>query len=250
MESYGQLLVTLVDLKPIPSTEAWVITPSLYRLNMILSWLISGNFWRSSGPVMTIDKFFGQGPDVGSQYRSIIFTNGSEESRLAAVSKEREQTKSKSSIVTTQIPQLGTFYPAEPEHQKFELKRNQFLLQLIGNLSEVELESSSLAAKLNSYSAELCPTKIQKQIDAQILQPIFFLFHSFHTLMFPTQLSFPLVGRTRYCTLFFYFNIYIYIYISIFFYYNIFSLSLLLFYFIFLFSIFLFPSIFPYSATR
>lgn len=113
-------------------------------------------------------QVFGQGPDVGSQYRSIIFTNGSEESRLAAVSKEREQTKSKSSIVTTQIQQLGTFYPAEPEHQKFELKRNPFLLQLIGNLPEVELESSSLAAKLNSYSAELCPTKIQKQIDAKI----------------------------------------------------------------------------------
>ncbi|GMP31949.1 hypothetical protein CsSME_00005940 [Camellia sinensis var. sinensis] len=113
-------------------------------------------------------QVFGQGPDVGSQYRSIIFTNGSEESRLAAVSKEREQTKSKSSIVTTQIQQLRTFYPAEPEHQKFELKRNPLLLQLIGNLPEVELESSSLAAKLNSYSAELCPTKIQKQIDAKI----------------------------------------------------------------------------------
>lgn len=49
--------------------------------------------------------------------RSIIFTNGTEESRLAAISKEREQTKSKISIVTTQIQQLGTFYPAEPEHQ-------------------------------------------------------------------------------------------------------------------------------------
>lgn len=52
--------------------------------------------------------------------------------------------------------------------QKFELKRNPFLLQLIGNLPEEELEKSSLAAKLNSYSAELCPTKIQKQIDAKI----------------------------------------------------------------------------------
>lgn len=49
--------------------------------------------------------------------RSIIFTNGTEESRMAAISKEREQTKSRSSIVTTQIQQLGTFYPAEPEHQ-------------------------------------------------------------------------------------------------------------------------------------
>lgn len=50
-------------------------------------------------------------------HRSIIFVNGSDESRLAAVSKEREQMKSRNSIVTTQIQQLGTFYPAEPEHQ-------------------------------------------------------------------------------------------------------------------------------------
>ncbi|GMH06536.1 hypothetical protein Nepgr_008376 [Nepenthes gracilis] len=113
-------------------------------------------------------QVFGQGPDVGSQYRSIIFTNGTDESRSAAISKEREQTKSKSSIVTTQIQPLETFYPAEPEHQKFELKRHPFLLQLIGNLPEEELEMSSLATKLNSYAAELCPPRIQKHIDAKI----------------------------------------------------------------------------------
>ncbi|XP_024977433.1 peptide methionine sulfoxide reductase A5 [Cynara cardunculus var. scolymus] len=113
-------------------------------------------------------QVFGQGPDVGNQYRSIIFTNGTDESRLAAVSKEREQTKSRSSIVTTQIQQLGTFYPAEPEHQKFELKRNPFLLQLIGNLAEEELEKSRLASKLNGYAAELCPPRIQSRIDGKI----------------------------------------------------------------------------------
>ena len=36
--------------------------------------------------------------------------------RLVAISKEREQTKLKSSIVTTHIQQLGMFYPAEPKH--------------------------------------------------------------------------------------------------------------------------------------
>ena len=46
-----------------------------------------------------------------------LVINGTEEFRLAAINKEREQTKLKSSIVTTdQIQQLGTFYPAEPEH--------------------------------------------------------------------------------------------------------------------------------------
>ncbi|XP_011099819.1 peptide methionine sulfoxide reductase A5 isoform X2 [Sesamum indicum] len=113
-------------------------------------------------------QVFGQGPDVGNQYRSIIFTNGTEETRSAALSKEREQTRSKTSVVTTQIQQLGTFYPAEPEHQKFELKRNPFLLQLIGNLPEEELEQSTLATKLNGYAAELCPPRMQRQIDAKI----------------------------------------------------------------------------------
>ncbi|GFP78802.1 peptide methionine sulfoxide reductase a5 [Phtheirospermum japonicum] len=115
-----------------------------------------------------MSQVFGQGPDVGNQYRSIIFTNGTEESRFAAISKEREQTRSKNSVVTTQIQQLGTFFPAEPEHQKFELKRSPFLLQLIGNLPEEELERSNLATKLNGYAAELCPSRMQRQIDAKI----------------------------------------------------------------------------------
>lgn len=52
--------------------------------------------------------------------------------------------------------------------QKFELKQNPFLLQLIGNMPDEELARSTLAAQLNSYSAELCPPKIQKDIDAKI----------------------------------------------------------------------------------
>ncbi|KAI4327715.1 hypothetical protein L6164_020142 [Bauhinia variegata] len=52
--------------------------------------------------------------------------------------------------------------------QKFELKRKPFLLQLIGNLPEEGLRRSSLATKLNGYVAELCPPKIQRQIDAKI----------------------------------------------------------------------------------
>ncbi|CAA0819329.1 Peptide methionine sulfoxide reductase A5 [Striga hermonthica] len=113
-------------------------------------------------------QVFGQGPDVGNQYRSIIFTNGTEESRFAAISKEREQTRSRNSVITTQIQQLETFYPAESEHQKFELKQNPFLLQLIGNLPEEELQRSTLATKLNGYAAELCPPRMQRQIDAKI----------------------------------------------------------------------------------
>ncbi|XP_034684390.1 peptide methionine sulfoxide reductase A5 isoform X2 [Vitis riparia] len=203
MELYGPPLVTPVDPRPTPSTEAGAIMPSQFSVfdryrglkqgdpmspylfvvaMKTLSYLLKGAseieynprlitfrqllevFWSSHDS----RQVFGQGPDVGNQYRSIIFTNGTEELRLAAVSKEREQTVSKSSIVTTQIQQLGKFCPAEPEHQKFELKRNPFLLQLMGNLPEEELEKSTLAAKLNGFAAELCPPKVQQQINARI----------------------------------------------------------------------------------
>uniref|UniRef100_A0A1J3C7U9 Peptide methionine sulfoxide reductase A5 n=1 Tax=Noccaea caerulescens TaxID=107243 RepID=A0A1J3C7U9_NOCCA len=113
-------------------------------------------------------QVFGQGPDVGKQYRSCIFTNSTEEMRLATTSKEREQLKSRNSVVTTQIQQLGTFYRAEPDHQKFELKQHPLLLQLIGNIPEEELERSALATKLNGYAAELCPPRIQKKIDSRV----------------------------------------------------------------------------------
>lgn len=121
-------------------------------------------FWASHDP----REVFGQGPDVGNQYRSVIFTNGTLEARLAALTKEREQAKDRSSVITTKIQPLGSFYPAEPEHQKFELKRKPFLVQLIGNLPEEELLSSTLAAKLNAYAAELCPPKTQKKISSKI----------------------------------------------------------------------------------
>lgn len=113
-------------------------------------------------------QVFGQGPDVGEQYRSIIFTNGSDEAKLAAVSKEREQTKLMDNLVTTQIQQFETFYPAEPEHQKFELRRNPALLQLLGLLPEEEFARSSIATKLNSYAARMCPPSTQKAFDAKV----------------------------------------------------------------------------------
>uniref|UniRef100_A0A0D6R7X0 Peptide methionine sulfoxide reductase A5 n=1 Tax=Araucaria cunninghamii TaxID=56994 RepID=A0A0D6R7X0_ARACU len=113
-------------------------------------------------------QVFGQGPDVGDQYRSIVFTNGKDEAKLAATSKEREQTKLIDNLVTTQIQELETFYPAEPEHQKFELRRNSLLLQVLGMLPEEEFARSIIATKLNSYAAGMCPPSVHKVIDAKV----------------------------------------------------------------------------------
>ncbi|GJN01003.1 hypothetical protein PR202_ga18233 [Eleusine coracana subsp. coracana] len=79
--------------------------------------------------------------------------------------------KNKQRIAAVLLPRRFSHwvcFTAEPEHQKFELKRKPFLLQLMGNLPEEELIASTLAAKLNAYAAELCPANTQKRISSKI----------------------------------------------------------------------------------
>ncbi|KAL2630444.1 hypothetical protein R1flu_015130 [Riccia fluitans] len=133
--------------------------PSVIRYEQLLD-----VFWANHDPTQT----FGQGPDVGEQYRSIIFTQGDEEFRLAALSKQREQTRLADQMVLTSIRALAVFYPAEAEHQKFVLRRKPLLLQLLGELSDFELMNSTTASKMNSYVAGMCPQSVAKQIEAKI----------------------------------------------------------------------------------
>ena len=63
-----------------------------------------------------------QGPDVGSQYRSVIFYHTSEQMAAALVSKEKAQKKQKKPIVTEVLPAVG-FYRAEDYHQQYLEKR-------------------------------------------------------------------------------------------------------------------------------
>ena len=71
-------------------------------------------FWAMHDPTQ-VNR---QGPDVGDQYRSVIFTH-SEEQRVAAEdSKERAQGRFKRPIATT-IEPLEAFYPGEEYHQAY-----------------------------------------------------------------------------------------------------------------------------------
>lgn len=122
-------------------------------------------FWANHDPT----QVFGQGPDVGAQYRSVIFTQNDEEAAVALKTKTLEQVKfgAQSEVVTEILP-LGVFYPAEAEHQKFELRRKPQLLQLLGDISDEELMSSILATKLNGYAAGLCPANVKKLLDTKV----------------------------------------------------------------------------------
>lgn len=73
-------------------------------------------FWRMHDPT-TLDR---QGPDVGSQYRSVIFYH-SEEQRQAALRSEERLAKSEKlhGTIVTEIVPAGKFYPAEDYHQHY-----------------------------------------------------------------------------------------------------------------------------------
>lgn len=59
-----------------------------------------------------------QGPDVGSQYRSIIFYYSDEQKKEAEAFREKAQTRFDRPIVTEIVP-AQTFWRAEEYHQQF-----------------------------------------------------------------------------------------------------------------------------------
>ncbi len=71
-------------------------------------------FWKIHDPT-TLNR---QGPDVGTQYRSAIFTQNDEQRKLAKLSLDREQQKYSQPIVT-QISDAVPFYRAEDYHQRY-----------------------------------------------------------------------------------------------------------------------------------
>ena len=76
-------------------------------------------FWNSHDPT-TLNR---QGPDVGEQYRSVIFFHNAEQEAAARASKERLQNSGMyEKSVVTQIVPASQFYKAEEYHQKYYAK--------------------------------------------------------------------------------------------------------------------------------
>jgi len=71
-------------------------------------------FWQIHDPT-TPNR---QGPDVGTQYRSAIFTHGADQQRLAEESRAKEQANQRKPIVT-EIVAASEFFPAEEYHQRY-----------------------------------------------------------------------------------------------------------------------------------
>jgi len=75
-------------------------------------------FWEIHDPT----QLNRQGPDIGTQYRSVIFYHNEEQKNLAEESKKQQQKKYTKKIVT-EITSAQEFYPAEEYHQKYLQKQ-------------------------------------------------------------------------------------------------------------------------------
>lgn len=77
-------------------------------------------FWDSHDPT-TLNR---QGPDIGSQYRSVIFYHTPQQEQLARQSLQNlQQTGRFSRPIVTQIEPAPTFWRAEEYHQRYLEKR-------------------------------------------------------------------------------------------------------------------------------
>ena len=87
-------------------------------------------FWEMHDPT-TLNR---QGPDVGSQYRSVIFYHTAEQKAAALASKDKLQATDryrKRKIVTEIVP-ASVFYPAEEYHQRYLEKRGAVSCRICG----------------------------------------------------------------------------------------------------------------------
>ena len=74
-------------------------------------------FWAMHDPTQ-VNR---QGPDHGTQYRSIVLTHSEEQRAAAEASRDRAQGRF-SQPIATEIRRFEVFYPAEDYHQRYNLK--------------------------------------------------------------------------------------------------------------------------------
>lgn len=84
-------------------------------------------FWNCHDPT-TLNR---QGPDIGSQYRSVIYYFNEEQEKLAKDSQKiLEKTGKLSDSIVTEIKHIKNYYIAEEYHQNY-FDRKNFLTDLI-----------------------------------------------------------------------------------------------------------------------
>jgi len=96
-------------------------------------------FWNNHDPTIMCSR----------QYMSVIFYHDDQQKKLAEDSLKSAQSENKSNI-TTQILPAETFYNAEDYHQKYMLRKHDWLVKAL-KLDNKSLITSSTAARINGY---------------------------------------------------------------------------------------------------
>lgn len=85
------------------------------------------HFWTCHNPT-SLNR---QGPDIGTQYRSVIFYHDENQHQAAEESKAQlERSKKFNHKIVTEITEAPSFYPAEEYHQKYWLKHPEYVCHL------------------------------------------------------------------------------------------------------------------------
>lgn len=87
--------------------------PSVVSYDQILN-----AFWHCHDPT-SLNR---QGPDVGTQYRSVIFCHDQDQEKTAKQSKEQQNLEKPGKKIVTEIVPAPEFYKAEEYHQQYYAK--------------------------------------------------------------------------------------------------------------------------------
>lgn len=102
------------------------------------------------------------------QYMSAIFYHSEEQREKALASRDQFQA-SQSRKIVTKVDEAQTFYNAEDYHQKYILRQNPSILAEL-NLSDAELITSHVAARLNGYlGGHGTQEQLQEELDDFVL---------------------------------------------------------------------------------
>ena len=85
-----------------------------FNKNIVSYESLVDEFWKCHDPT-TLDR---QGPDIGRQYRSVIYYFNDQQKEIADRSKEKYQLSFENKIVT-EISKADIFYKAEEYHQQY-----------------------------------------------------------------------------------------------------------------------------------
>lgn len=83
-------------------------------------------FWTIHDPT-TLNR---QGPDVGPQYRSIVFYENTDQKQIIEAQLQKAQTVWENKVLTEVAP-LKNFYPAAEYHKDYETNRPDYCLAVI-----------------------------------------------------------------------------------------------------------------------